>query len=199
MKLYFSPGACSLAPHIVLRESGIEAVLERVNLGRHVTSDGADFYAINPKGQVPTLETIDGAILTEGPVIAQFIAERAGASALLPAIGTMARYRVLEWQNYITSELHKSFTPLFNPDFDVKAKALHVQLLRKKFVWVDSNLAGNAYLTGSDFTIADAYLFTVTRWTEHVGVDVSDLANLKRFLAAVSARPAVQAALTAEG
>lgn len=199
MKLYFSPGTCSLAPHIVLHEAGIHAELVKVNLGRHLTADGVDFHTVNPKGQVPTLVLDDGAVLTEGPVIAQYIAGLAGATSLLPAAGSLARYRVLEWQNYITSELHKSFAPLFNPQFDARAKAVHTELLRKKFVWVDSILSANEYLTGSEFTVADAYLFAVTGWSAHVGLDLSDLKHLQRYLATVAARPAVQAALTAEG
>lgn len=183
MKLYFSPGACALAPHIVLHEAGLVAELAKVNLSRHLTADGTDFYSVNPKGQVPTLVLDDGAMLTEGPVIAQYLADLAGATTLLPAAGSLARYRVLEWQNYITSELHKSFAPLFHPHFDAKAKTLHSELLRKKFVWVDSQLSVHAYLTGSDFTVADAYLFAVARWSAHVGLDISDLKHLQRFLA----------------
>ncbi len=199
MKLYFSPGTCSLAPHIVLHEANRSAELVKVTLSRHLTADGTDFYSVNPKGQVPTLLLDDGAVLTEGPVIAQYIAELAGNTSLLPAAGSLARYRVLEWQNYITSELHKSFAPLFNPHFDVKAKALHAELLRKKFVWVDAKLSASTYLTGADFTVADAYLFAVTRWSGHVGLEIADLKHLQRFLAEVAARPAVQAAMTAEG
>jgi glutathione S-transferase len=199
MKLFYAPGACSLAPHIVLREAGLPFVLEKVDTGKHTLASGEDFYAINSKGQVPVLELDDGARLTEGPVIAQFVADQAGNTSLMPAAGSMARYRVMEWQNHITSELHKSFSPLFTPAFDASAKALHSQLLRKKFEWVDRHLAHTPFLTGDTFTAADAYLFTVTGWARYVKLDLSDLPHLQAFLARVAERPAVQAALKAEG
>ena len=199
MKLYFAPGACSLAPPIVLREAHAAFTLEKVNTAKHATASGTDYYTINPKGQVPVLELDDGTRLTEGPVIAQFIGDQAGDTTLMPPAGSMARYRVMEWQNYITSELHKSFSPLFSADFDATAKALHAKLLRKKYTWVDGQLAHADYLTGNDFTVADAYLFTVTGWAKHVKLDLSDLPNLQRFLARVAARPAVQDAMKAEG
>ena len=199
MKLYYSPGACSLAPHIVLREAGLPFVLEKVDVAKHTRSSGEDFYAINSKGQVPVLELADGARLTEGPVIAQFVADKAGNTSLMPAAGSMARYRVMEWQNYITSELHKSFSPLFSSAFDANAKALHSQLLRKKYEWLDSHLALAPFLTGEAFTAADAYLFTVTGWAKYVKLDLSNLPHLQAFLARVAERPAVQAALKAEG
>lgn len=199
MKLYFSPGACSLAPHIVLREAGISFALEKIDTTKHLTAVGGDYYAINPKGQVPVLDLDDGTRLTEGPVIAQFVADHAAKATLMPAAGSVARYRVMEWQNYITSELHKSFTPLFNPEFDAKAKGLHAQLLRKKYEWVNGRLADTKYLTGENFTAADAYLFTVTRWAKHVSLNLTDLPNLQRFLASVAERPAVREAMKAEG
>jgi glutathione S-transferase len=199
MKLFFSPGACSLAPHIVLREAGTAFALEKIDTTKHLTAWGGDYYAINPKGQVPVLELDDGTRLTEGPVIAQFIADHAHNVKLMPAAGSVARYRVMEWQNYITSELHKSFTPLFRPEFDATAKDLHARPLRKKYEWIDGRLAGTKHLTGEDFTAADAYLFTVTGWAKHVHLDLSDLPNLQRFLASVAARPAVRDALKAEG
>ena len=199
MKLFFSPGACSLVPHIALRETGTPFTLSKVDLARHLTTTGDDYYAINIKGQVPVLELDDGAHLTEGPVIVQYIADRADAMNFMPPTGSMARYRVMEWQNYITSELHKSFSPLFNPEFDATAKALHSRLLRKKFEWVDQQLAGTPYLTGEHFTAADAYLFTVAGWARHVNLNLADLPNLQRFLAAVGARPAVHDAMKTEG
>jgi glutathione S-transferase len=199
MKLFFSPGACSLAPHIVLRESDSAFSLEKVDTARHLTADGTDYYTVNPKGQVPLLVLDDGATLSEGPVIAQYIADQAANTALMPVAGSLARYRVMEWQNYVTSELHKSFTPLFNASFELAAKTLHAALLRKKYEWVDSRLADTSYLTGEDFTVADAYLFTVTGWAKYVQLDLSDLANLQRFLSRVAARPAVRAAMQAEG
>jgi glutathione S-transferase len=199
MKLFFSPGACSLAPHIVLRESGLPFELEKVDTARHLSAGGADFYALNPKGQVPLLQLDEGGSLTEGPVIVQYIADRAGNTALMPAADSLARYRVMEWQNYITSELHKSFTPLFNPGFDAAAKRLHAALLRKKYEWVDSCLSDSRHLTGEDFSAADAYLFAVTNWARHVALDLGDLAHLQAFMARVAARPAVREALKAEG
>jgi glutathione S-transferase len=198
MKLYFSPGACSLAPHIVLRESGLPFALAKVDTARH-TTEGGDYYAINPKGQVPLLELDDGARLSEGPVIAQFIADRAAAEALVPAAGTLARYRVMEWQNYVSTELHKSFTPLFADGLDTAAKSTLAARLRKKYEWVDTQLAGGAFLTGDTFTAADAYLFVVTTWAGLVGLEFGDLAHLKAFMARVASRPAVRDAMRAEG
>ncbi|MFZ6745689.1 glutathione transferase GstA [Undibacterium sp. JH2W] len=198
MKLYFSPGACSLSPHIILREAGLAFTLKKVDTSTHKTVDGLDFFSINPKGQVPTMEMDDGQILTEGSIIAQYIAERAENRELLPASG-MARYRVLEWQNYITSELHKSFAPLFDPAMNAEGKTLIAGLLRKKFAWINSRLEGQTYLTGDTFTVADAYLFTVSGWSKYVNLDISDFAHLQNFLARVKTRPHVQAALKAEG
>lgn len=148
---------------------------------------------------MPLLELEDGTRLSEGPVIAQYLADRAGATTLMPAPGALARYRVLEWQNYITSELHKSFTPLFHADLDASAKQTLAGLLRKKLEWVDSQLAGKNHLTGESFTAADAYLFVVLGWTKVVGLEIGDLPNLQAFLRRVAARPAVKAALRAEG
>jgi glutathione S-transferase len=199
MKLYYSPGACSLAPHIVLCEAGLPFTLEKVDVAKHLLASGGDYFAINAKGQVPVLELDDGERLTEGPVIAQYVADQAGHTTLMPAAGSLARYRVMSWQNYITSELHKSFSPLFTAEFDASAKALHSQLLRKKYDWVDSQLAHTPFLTGDSFTAADAYLFTVTGWAKYVGLDLSHLPHLQAFLARVASRPAVQAAMKAEG
>lgn len=199
MKLYYAPGACSLAPHIVLREAGAEFTLVKVDTARHVVADGTDYYTINPKGQVPVLELPDGSRWTEGPVIAQFIADRLGATALMPSAGSIERYRVQEWQNYITSELHKSFTPLFNPALDATAKGTLAAVLLKKLQWVDQQLEGRQFLTGETFTAADAYLFTVCGWARHVAVDLSALLHLQAFLARVAQRPAVRAAMKAEG
>ncbi|HZX27969.1 MAG TPA: glutathione transferase GstA [Telluria sp.] len=199
MKLYYSPGACSLAPHILLRETGLAFALERVDTSTHRTEGGADFFALNPKGQVPLIEDADRQRLSEGPVIAQYIAERAGRADLLPDAGTMARYRVMEWQNYITSELHKTFTPLFNPAIGADAKAEFRAALAKKFAWVSSQLQGRAYLTGKDFTVADAYLFTVARWSQFVALDLTDLEPLQAYLARIAERPAVREAMRSEG
>lgn len=199
MKLYYAPAACSLAPHIVLREAGLSFDLEKVDTARHLSADGSDFHAVNSKGQVPVLELPDGTRLTEGPVIAQFIADQAGATLLMPAAGTLARYRVMEWQNYITSELHKSFTPLFHDDVDAAAKRALAGVLRKKLAWLDGQLAHTPYLTGQTFTAADAYLFVVLGWARYIQLDIADLTQLQAFLARVAQRPAVRDAMRAEG
>jgi glutathione S-transferase len=198
-KLYFSPGACSLSPHIVLRESGLPFDLVQANLGTHKLTDGSDYYGINAKGSVPVLELNDGQRLTEGPAIVQYIADQVPAKNLAPTAGTMARYRLMEWLNFITSELHKGFSPLFNPAMPAEAKALASAKLVERLTWVDSQLAGKQYLMGDSFTVADAYLFTVAGWSKYVGVDISGLANLGAYMGRVAARPAVQEALKAEG
>lgn len=199
MKLYYAPAACSLAPHIVLREASLTFDLAKVDTARHVDAAGGDFYALNPKGQVPVLELDDGTRLTEGPVIAQYIADRAGAVELMPAAGTLERYRVMEWQNYITSELHKSFTPLFHDDVDAAAKRALAGVLRRKLVWLDGQLAGRPYLTSDAFTAADAYLFVVLGWARFVKLDIADLSHLQAFMVRVADRPAVREAMRAEG
>lgn len=199
MKLYYSPGACSLAPHIILRETGQAADLIRVDLATHRTEDGRDFMTINSKGQVPLLELDDGSRLSEGAVIAQYLGDRVDQPALMPRPGSHERYRLLEWQTFITTELHKSFTPLFNAALDADAKRVLSQVLLKKLHWVDAQLAERRYLLGESFSAADAYLFVVCGWTRMVGPDTQDLHHLQRFLADVSARPAVRAALAAEG
>ena len=198
MKLFYSPGACSLAPHIILRETGTPFTLVKVDLGQHKTPEGSSYYELNPKGQVPLLALDDERTLSEGPVIAQYIAELAGKEDLLPPVGNFARYKVMEWQNYITSELHKSFSPLFDPRFDAATKALFIEQLGKRFKWVDSRLQGQAYLTGDTFTVADAYLFVIAGWAPRVGVDLSALSNLQAFLGRMAQRDSVKAALAAE-
>ena len=199
MKLYYSTGSCSLSPRIALHEAGLahEGVLAPTKTKQ--LPDGSDYRAINPKGYVPVLELDNGERLTEGPVIVQYIADQAPAKKLAPAAGTMARYRLQEWLNFITSELHKSFSPLFNPAMPEEGKALYRTRLGDRFKWVDGQLAGKNYLMGQDFSVADAYLFVVAGWGKHVGVDISGLANLGAFMARVGARPAVQEALKAEG
>ncbi|HEX7439011.1 MAG TPA: glutathione transferase GstA [Caldimonas sp.] len=199
MKLYYSPGACSLSPHIVLREAGLafEAVLASTKT--HKLQDGTDYYTINPKGYVPLLELDNGERLSEGPAIVQYIADQAPAKNLAPANGTMARYRLQEWLNFITSELHKGFSGLFNPAMPEEAKGLMRTRVAERLKWVDGQLAQKLYLTGDTFSVADAYLFTVTNWTKFVGIDISGLANLTAYMARVAARPAVQEAMKAEG
>jgi glutathione S-transferase len=199
MKLYFSPGACSLSPHIVLLEAGLPFTIERVDLGKKLTAGGADFRAINPKGYVPALEMADGGLLTEGPAIVQFVADQAPASKLLPGAGTLERYRVVEWLNFISTELHKNFSPLFNPAATEDMKKAARANLTSRFAYVEHKLAGQQYLMGEQFTVADAYLFTVASWAAYVHVDLSDWPSLQAFQARVAARPAVQQALRDEG
>ena len=199
MKLYYSPGACSLSPHIVLRESGLAFEPVLASTKTHKLQDGTDYYGINPKGYVPLLELDGGERLSEGPVIVQYIADQVPAKKLAPAAGTMARYRLQEWLNFITSELHKGFSPLFNPAVPEDARPVFRKKLVERFSWVDSQLAGKSYLMGDEFSVADAYLFTVASWAPHVGVDITGLANLSAFSARMFARPAVQAAMKAEG
>jgi glutathione S-transferase len=199
MKLYYKPGACSLSPHIVLREAGLPFELVKVDLAAKTLDDGSDFRAVNPKGQVPTLALDEGGILTEGAVIVQYIADMAPASGLIPAAGTMERYRVMEWLNFITSELHKAYSPLFNPKMPAEAKEIFAANLKTKYAFVDAKLEGKDYLMGKQFSVADAYLFTVTNWAPNVGVDLTGLKNLEAFNARMKARPAVQQALKGEG
>jgi glutathione S-transferase len=199
MKLYYSPGTCALAPHIVLREAGLPFTAVKVSTRSHQLDDGTDYYTINPKGYVPLLELANGERLSEGPAIMQYIADQAPSKQLAPAAGSMARYRLMEWLNFITSEVHKGFSPLFNKAFPEEAKALVRAKLGERLAWVDQQLEGRAYLMGEQFTAADAYLFTVAGWGQYVGVDIKPLAHLSAFMARVAARPAVQEALKAEG
>jgi glutathione S-transferase len=199
LKLYYSPGACSLSPHIVLREAGLAFEPVLASTKTHKLQDGTDYYTLNPKGYVPLLELDNGERLSEGPVIVQYIADQVPAKKLAPEAGTMARYRVQEWLNFITSELHKSFSPLFNPAMPEEAKAIYRTRLGERFKWVDSQLAGKSYLMGDAFSVPDAYLFTVARWGAFVGVDIGALPNLSAFMERMAARPAVQEALQAEG
>ena len=199
MKLYFSPGACSLAPHIVLNESGLPFTLVKADLKAHKLEDGSDYYQTTSKGQVPLLEFDNGERLSEGPAITQYIADQVPAKKLAPANGTMERYRVQEWLNFVTSELHKGIGGLFNPAMPDDGKAVIRARATSKLQWVDERLEGKQYLVGDAFTIADAYLFTVTNWTGHTGIDISGMKNLSAFQARMAARPAVQAALKAEG
>lgn len=199
MKLYYSPGACSLSPHIALREAGLSFDLMLASTKTKKLQDGSDFYAINSKGSVPVLELDNGERLTEGPAIVQYIADLAPASNLAPAAGSMARYRLQEWLNYITSELHKGFSPLFNPASPEDYKPLARAALMARFTWVNAQLEGKQYLMGDQFTVADAYLFVVSNWGQYVGVDVSGFEHLVAFRARVAARPAVQEAMKAEG
>ncbi|MEO5688984.1 MAG: glutathione transferase GstA [Burkholderiaceae bacterium] len=199
MKLYFSPGACSLSPHIVLREAGLTFDAIPVDLAAHKLPDGSNFYAINPKGAVPVLELANGERLTEGVAIVQYIADLVPGKELAPPHGSWLRYRLLETLNFIATELHKGFGTLANPEMPQEAKALAATKLKSNLKWVDAGLADHAYLMGEQFTVADAYLFTVSGWAPYFDIDLSGLANLLAFRARVAARPAVQQALTAEG
>ncbi|MGH9895873.1 MAG: glutathione transferase GstA [bacterium] len=199
MKLYFAPGACSLSPHIVLRESGTKFDLEQVNNQEKKTKSGIDYWTINPKGQVPVLELDNGERLTEGPVIVQYIADKKPGAGLVPPAGTPERYRVQEWLNFITSELHKTFGPIFRPTTPDAYKAISKENLGKRFDWLDKELAGRQYLMGEKFTVADAYLFTVLRWASRVEIDLGKWPNLKAYVERIASRPKVQEAMKAEG
>jgi len=199
MKLFFAPGACSLSPHIVLRESGSQFDLEQVNNQEKKTKAGVDYWTINPKGQVPVLDLDNGERLTEGPVIVQYIADQKPEAGLIPPAGTTERYRVQEWLNFITSELHKSFGPIFRPTTPDAYKVISRENLGKRFDWLNKELAGRQYLMGDKFTVADAYLFTVLRWTSRVEIDLGKWPNLKAYVDRVAARPKVQEALKVEG
>ena len=196
MKLYFSPVACSLSPHIVAREAGIDIALERVEKN-HVTSTGADFWAINPKGYVPALLLEDGELLTEGPAIVLYLADQKPESKLAPACGTRERYRLQSMLGFINSEIHKGWSPLFKPDLPAETRAAVLALLKKRYAIIEKELANRDYLFG-DFTVADAYLFTVTNWARFTKVDMSEFPNIVAYQARVAARPAVRAAIDAE-
>ena len=198
MKLYYSPSACSMSPNIVAHEAGIPISLERVDSRAKKTHDGRDFWAINPKGYVPALGLDNGEILTEGPTIVQYLADLKPDAKLLPPAGTFERTRVQEMLGYINSELHKSYGPLFDPAATPEVRSERQVYLRKRYGYIETHLAGKSYLFGEQFSVADAYLFTVTNWAGFVKLDLSDLSNLTAFQARVAARPAVQAAMAAE-
>ncbi|MGL6208628.1 MAG: glutathione transferase GstA [Paracoccaceae bacterium] len=199
MKLYFKPGACSMASHIVLSEIGGDFTVEQVDTGTRLTASGADFTALNSKGKVPVLE-VEGEILTEGPAILQFLGDRAANNRLAPLGGTIARARVNETLNYIGTELHIAFSPLFNPNATEAARADARKAVAVKFGWLEDRLSdGRAHLTGADFTIADAYAFVVTNWANFTGLSMAPWPNLQAFMARVASRPAVQRVLRAEG
>ena len=199
MKLYYSPGACSLSPLIALHEAGIAFEPVLASTKTHKLQDGTDYYTINPKGYVPLLELDNGERLSEGPAIVQYIADLAPAKNLAPANGTMARYRLQEWLNFITSEIHKSFSPLFNAAVPEEFKAMQRKKLVERFTWLDGELKGKSYLMGDTFTVADGYLYTVANWCQFVGVDIAGLSHLAAYLQRVAARPAVQQARRTEG
>ena len=199
MKLYFAPGACSLSPHIVLLEAGLPATYEKVDLSSKKTASGADYRTVNSKGSVPALELDDGSVLTEGPAVVQYIADQRPDSGLAPRPGSLERYRLMEILNFITSELHKSYGPLFNSKISTDWKASVLANLDKKFAWLSGFLKDKTYLLGNTFTVADAYLFTVLRWSDHVGVDLAKWPVLTAYKTRVEQRPKVQQALKDEG
>ena len=199
MKLYYYPGACSLAPHIVAREAGITLTLEKVDLANRTTEAGANYLAVNPKGYVPALGLQDNSVLTEASAIIQYLADTQPGKNLAPAVGTMERYRLLEWLGFISTEIHKGFGPLWNPATPDAVKAATKERLASRFAYLDETLAKQPFVMGDTFTIADAYLFTVVNWTNFHGIDISSFPNLQAFQARVASRPAVQQALEAEG
>jgi glutathione S-transferase len=198
MKLYYTPGACSLSPHIALQEAGLAHELVKVDLKAKKLANGEDFTTVNPKSQVPALELDNGELITEGPVIVQVIADKAADKKLAPANGTPERYRLQEWLNFISTELHKAFSPLFNQSIPEEAKKVFRDRLSGKFTYLDGKLAGQDYLMGQQFTVADGYLYTMLRWADRVNLDVAAMKNLAAFKERVGARPKVQAALAAE-
>jgi glutathione S-transferase len=199
MKLYYSPGACSLSPHIVASEAGIPIELEKVNLAVHKTETGQDYTAVNPKGYVPALRLDDGSVLTEGPAIVQYLADQKPASGLAPAAGTIDRYRLQEWLNFIGTELHKSFSPLFNKASSDDVKNTAKTSINKRLGYLNDQLASRQYLMGGNFTVADAYAFTIVNWTNFVGIDLKPYPNVGAYMGRVAARPKVQETLKAEG
>ncbi|WP_374427625.1 glutathione transferase GstA [Ideonella dechloratans] len=199
MKLYYKPGACSLASHIALEEAGLPYQTEAVDLKTKVTASGQDYWQINPKGYVPALRLHSGELLTEGPAILQYVADQAPAAALAPAAGTVARYQLQAWLTFIGTELHRSCTAFFHPQAGDDWKAIARATLERRLSYVDGQLQGRSFLMGEDFTVADAYLFTVLSWMKPIGMDLSGWPQIVAFQARVAARPAVQAALKAEG
>jgi glutathione S-transferase len=199
MKLYYSPGACSLSPHIVSRELGIPLELKKVNTKDKTIEGGGDFWKVNARGYVPALELDDGHVLTEGPAIVQYLADRKPEAGLAPKAGSTERYQLQEWLNFLTSEIHKGFSPLFKPNTPEEYKKISKENLANRFDWLDKQLAGRDYLMGKAFTVADAYLFVLLNWTKFQSIDLAKWPNLSAFQARVGARPKVQEALKAEG
>lgn len=199
MKLFYATGACSLSPHIVAEEAGIELRLQKVDVKTKTISTAGDFFAVNPKGYVPALQLDDGEVLTEGPTIVQYLADLKPEKGLAPPAGTLARYRLQEWLGYINSELHKSYSPLFRPDLPPETRAERLAYLNKRYALVEKHLADHSYLLGDHFTVADAYLFTVTNWAAVVKLDLAPFPNVRAFQERVAARPAVKTAMKAEG
>ncbi|MDD2915672.1 MAG: glutathione transferase GstA [Gallionella sp.] len=199
MKLYYAPGACSLASHIALHETGLPFEIDKLNVPDKKTAAGEDFMQINPKGYVPAIRLDDGSILTEGVAILQYIADRKPDAALAPKAGTLERYRLQEWLNFIATEIHKSFSPLFSKTASDGVKNHMLNLLAKRLGYVETQLANKPYLMGDGFTVADAYMFVVLNWSGHVGFDLGQFPIINKYMARIAARPCVQAAMKAEG
>ena len=199
MKLYYSAGACSLAAHIALEEAGLKYEAISAPTKTKLLPDGSDYRQVNPLGYVPYLVLDDGQALRECAIVCQYVADQAPAKKLIPACGSMARYQLQMWMHFIATELHKGFSPLFNPAMPDEAKKISLARLQDRLKFVDGELAGKTYLMGTDFTVADGYLFTVTNWAKPVGLDISGLKNLAAYRERIAARPAVQAAMKAEG
>ena len=199
MKLYYAPGACSLSPHIVAREAGIPVQLQKVNTKDKSMEGGGDFWQVNPRGYVPVLELDNGERLTEGPAIVQYLADQKPESGLAPKWGTVERYRLQEWLNFLTSEVHKQFSPLFKPNTPEDYKAIAKQNIATRFDWLDKQLAGKDYLMGKQFTVADAYLFVLSNWTKPTQIDLAKWPNIQAFNKRVAARPKVKEAMQEEG
>ncbi|MGB7481623.1 MAG: glutathione transferase GstA [Burkholderiaceae bacterium] len=198
MRLYFAPGACSLSPHIVLREAGLPFQLEKVDLRSKQTASGTDYRTVNPKGSVPALALDDGQVLTEGPAVVQYLADLVPEKQLAPAAGSMERYRLMEWLNFIGTELHKGFSPLFNPAMPQEAKQLTMERLLSRLDYLETRLGGDGFLLGAQFTVADAYLFVILRWGRAFDIDLARWPGIDAYFKRVEQRPAVQAALAAE-
>ncbi|MBL8834863.1 MAG: glutathione transferase GstA [Alphaproteobacteria bacterium] len=199
MKLYYAPGACSLSPHIALREAGLDFDLEQVDLAAKKTRSGADYRAINPLGYVPALQLDDGTVMTEASVIAQYVADATPGAKLAPPAGSRERYGLQTWLNFIATEIHKGIGPLWKPTTPDAYKETVKQTLAARFDYLSEQLGDKPYLTGDRFTIADGYLFTVLNWTNFLKLDMAKWPKLTAYMARVAARPAVQAALKAEG
>ncbi|MFO1519693.1 MAG: glutathione transferase GstA [bacterium] len=199
MKLYYTPGACSLSPHIVMCEAGLSFQLEKTDLKAKKTETGKDYWAVNPKGSVPALEVREGEVLTEGPAIVQYLADQKPESRLAPPVGTLERYRLQEMLNFISTELHKQYSPLFYPDTHETQKKKALETLAKRYEFLSGILKDRPYLLGDAFTVADAYLFTVTNWARFLNFDLSPWPVIQQYQARIAERPAVQRAMKEEG
>jgi glutathione S-transferase len=199
MKLFYAPGVCSLSPHIVLKEAGLPFEAVKTDIKAKTTESGGDYKKTNPLGYVPALALDDGTILTEGPAIVQYIADKVPEKKLAPANGTLDRYKMQSWLNFLSSELHKGFSPLFNPAMPEEGKKIARERLATRIAHLESHFAKNNYLMGKDFTVPDAYAFTVLRWTTPTKIDLAPYPHVQAFMKRMEARPAVQAAMKAEG